>query len=121
MKAAAAKLPTGAAVLSLWQRHPNIVIGSAMVGFALFVAIAAPWLASADPQTIAPFNRLQAPGAEFWFGGDLVGRDVYSRTIYGARVSLAVGLGVAIGGMAFADLPEWCRNDALIVPQEQSA
>lgn len=70
-----------------------------MVGFALFVAIAAPWLATADPQAIAPFNRLEAPGAEFWFGGDLVGRDVYSRTIFGARVSLAVGLGVAIGGI----------------------
>jgi peptide/nickel transport system permease protein len=96
----AASLPTGAAILRLWQRHPNIVIGSAMVGFALFVAIAAPWLANADPQAIAPFNRMEAPGAEFWFGGDLVGRDVYSRTVFGARVSLAVGLGVAIGGIS---------------------
>jgi peptide/nickel transport system permease protein len=95
----ATSLPAGAAILRLWQRHPNIVIGSLMVGFALFVAIAAPWLATADPQAIAPFNRLEAPGAEFWFGGDLVGRDVYSRTIFGARVSLAVGLGVAIGGI----------------------
>jgi peptide/nickel transport system permease protein len=100
LNTAAAKLPITAGILRLWQRHPNIVIGSAMVGFALFVAIAAPWLASADPQTIAPFNRLEAPGADFWFGGDLVGRDVYSRTVYGARVSLAVGLGVAIGGIS---------------------
>lgn len=100
MNTVAAKLPTSAAILRLWQRYPNIVIGSAMVGFALFVAIAAPWLASADPQTIAPFNRLEAPGANFWFGGDLIGRDVYSRTVYGARVSLAVGLGVAIGGIS---------------------
>ena len=100
MNTVATSLPTGAAILRLWQRHPNIVIGSAMVGFALFVAIAAPWLASTDPQTIAPFNRLETPGAEFWFGGDLVGRDVYSRTVFGARVSLAVGLGVAIGGIS---------------------
>lgn len=100
MNTLATSLPTGAAILRLWQRHPNIVIGSAMVGFALFVAIAAPWLANTDPQVIAPFNRLEAPGAEFWFGGDLVGRDVYSRTIFGARVSLAVGLGVAIGGIS---------------------
>lgn len=100
MNTAATSLPTGAAIVRLWQRHPNIVIGSAMVGFALFVAIAAPWLASTDPQAIAPFNRLEAPGAEFWFGGDLIGRDVYSRTVYGARVSLAVGLGVAIGGIS---------------------
>jgi peptide/nickel transport system permease protein len=96
----AANLPTSSGLLRLWRRYPNIVIGSAMVGFALFVAIAAPWLASADPQTIAPFNRLEAPGADFWFGGDLVGRDVFSRTVYGARVSLAVGLGVAIGGIS---------------------
>jgi peptide/nickel transport system permease protein len=96
----ATSLPTGAAILRLWQRHPNIVIGSAMVGFALFVAIAAPWLANTDPQAIAPFNRMEAPGTEFWFGGDLVGRDVYSRTVFGARVSLAVGLGVAIGGIS---------------------
>ena len=100
MNTVAANLPTSSGLLRLWRRYPNIVIGSAMVGFALFVAIAAPWLASADPQTIAPFNRLEAPGADFWFGGDLVGRDVYSRTVYGARVSLAVGLGVAIGGIS---------------------
>ena len=99
MSTVATSLPTGAAILRLWQRHPNILIGSLMVGFALFVAIAAPWLANTDPQAIAPFNRLEAPGAEFWFGGDLVGRDVYSRTVFGARVSLAVGLGVAIGGI----------------------
>ena len=71
-----------------------------MLGTALIAAVAAPWLGTIDPQTIAPFNRLEAPGAEFWFGGDLIGRDVYSRTIYGARISLAVGLGVAIGGIS---------------------
>ena len=99
MNTAVTSLPASAAILRLWQRHPNIIIGSVMVGFALFVAIAAPLLANTDPLTIAPFSRLQAPGAEFWFGGDLVGRDVYSRTVYGARVSLAVGIGVAIGGI----------------------
>lgn len=71
-----------------------------MLSVALLSAIAAPWLGTIDPQTIAPFNRLEAPGAEFWFGGDLIGRDVYSRTVYGARVSLAVGLGVAMGGIS---------------------
>ncbi len=100
MSATAAALPARSGIARLWQRYPNIVIGSVMVGFALFVAIFAPWLTSTDPQTIAPFSRLQVPGAEFWFGGDLVGRDVYSRTVYGARVSLAVGLGVAICGIS---------------------
>ncbi|MFT6437878.1 MAG: peptide/nickel transport system permease protein [Candidatus Azotimanducaceae bacterium] len=72
-----------------------------MLGIALFAALAAPWLGTIDPQMIAPFNRLEAPGEHFWFGGDLIGRDVYSRTIYGSRISLAVGLGVAVIGITF--------------------
>lgn len=87
------------ALLRLWRRHPNIPLGAGMFAVAVVAAIAAPWLGTTDPQMIAPFNRLEAPGADFWFGGDLIGRDVYSRTVYGARVSLAVGLGVAFGGM----------------------
>jgi peptide/nickel transport system permease protein len=103
LSAVATTIPTPQArgLLRLWQRHPNIVIGAAMVAVAVFAAIAAPMLGTIDPQMIAPFNRLEPPGAEFWFGGDLVGRDVYSRTVYGARVSLAVGLGVAIFGILF--------------------
>ncbi|MEO0997835.1 MAG: ABC transporter permease [Pseudomonadota bacterium] len=84
----------------LWRKHPNLVIGAAMLLLAVVAAVAAPWLATADPQTISPFDRLRAPGADFWFGGDLVGRDVYSRTIFGARVSLVVGIGVVIGGVS---------------------
>ncbi len=86
--------------LRLWRRHPNLIVGAGMLILALVAAIAAPWLGTIDPQSIAPFNRLEKPGPEFWFGGDLIGRDVYSRTIYGARVSLSVGLGVAIGGLS---------------------
>lgn len=100
MSATATTIPTQPnALLRLWRRHPNILIGAGMFGVAVVAAIAAPWLGTTDPQMIAPFNRLEAPGADFWFGGDLIGRDVYSRTVYGARVSLAVGLGVAIGGI----------------------
>lgn len=85
-------------VARLWRRHTNLLIGTGMLVVTVFAAIAAPWLGTVDPQAIAPFNRLEVPSPDFWFGGDLVGRDVYSRTVYGARVSLAVGLGVAIGG-----------------------
>jgi len=95
---------TGAAATGLrrlCKRHPNFIIGALMLGTALVAALAAPWLGTIDPQTIAPFNRLEAPGADFWFGGDLVGRDVYSRTIYGSRISLAVGLGVVVIGISF--------------------
>jgi peptide/nickel transport system permease protein len=60
------------------------------------VAAFAPWLGTVDPQAVSPLRRLKPPSAEFWFGSDMLGRDVYSRVIYGARVSLVVGLAVAV-------------------------
>ncbi len=59
------------------------------------IAVFAPFLGTADPTALAPARRLRPPSAEFWFGTDAVGRDIYSRVIYGARVSLAVGFSVA--------------------------
>jgi peptide/nickel transport system permease protein len=61
----------------------------------IVVAIMAPWLGTVDPEAVSPIKRLKQPSAEWWFGSDMLGRDVYSRVIYGARVSLAVGLAVA--------------------------
>ncbi len=84
----------------VWRKHPGLIVGAAMLLLTVAAAVAAPWLHTVDPQAISPFDRLRAPGAGFWFGGDLVGRDVYSRTIYGARVSLAVGIGVVLGGVS---------------------
>ena len=52
------------------------------------------WIAG-DPFRQAPINRLRPPSERFWFGTDQFGRDVFSRTVYGARVSLIVGLAVA--------------------------
>lgn len=49
-----------------------------------------------DPQALSPVRRLKPPSDEYWFGTDMLGRDVYSRVIYGARVSLTVGIAVAI-------------------------
>ena len=60
------------------------------------MAIFAPWLGTVDPQALAPVKRLRWPPAEYWFGTDMLGRDVYSRTLYGARVSLIVAVSVAV-------------------------
>src|SRR5215471_6402178 len=60
------------------------------------MAIFAPWLGTIDPQLVFPIKRLRPPSATSWFGTDMLGRDVYSRVIYGARVSLVVGLAVAL-------------------------
>ena len=102
MSAVTARIPVQRrrGLRQVWQKHPSVVIGAAMLTVTVLAAVAAPWLGTIDPQAIAPFNRLEAPGAQFWFGGDLVGRDVYSRTVYGARVSLAVGAGVVVGGLS---------------------
>ena len=53
-------------------------------------------LIAGDPFRQAPINRLRPPSERWWFGTDQFGRDVFSRTIYGARVSLIVGLSVAL-------------------------
>jgi peptide/nickel transport system permease protein len=60
------------------------------------IALAAPWLATVDPQDINPLARMKPPSSEHYFGTDALGRDVYSRTIWGARVSLVVGIVVAV-------------------------
>jgi peptide/nickel transport system permease protein len=59
------------------------------------IAILAPYLGTVDPTALAPIKRLREPSAEYWFGTDALGRDVYSRVIYGARISLIVGFAVA--------------------------
>jgi peptide/nickel transport system permease protein len=62
----------------------------------VLVAIFAAWLGTIDPQALSPIRRLRPMSAEHWFGTDMLGRDVYSRVIYGTRVSLTVGLAVAL-------------------------
>ena len=78
------------------RRHPTIIIGGVLLTMMALMAIFAPYLGTVDPQALSPIRRLRWPSAEHWFGTDMLGRDVYSRTIYGARVSLTVGLSVAL-------------------------
>src|SRR4249919_330549 len=78
------------------RRHPTIIVGGALLLAMILIAVFAPWLGTVDPQALAPVRRLKWPSASYWFGTDMLGRDVYSRTIYGARVSLAVGISVAL-------------------------
>jgi peptide/nickel transport system permease protein len=76
-------------------RHPAIAIGGALMLAMLFTAIFAPYLGTLDPTAIAPARRTRAPSAAFWFGTDMLGRDIYSRVLFGTRVSLTVGFAVA--------------------------
>ena len=78
------------------RRNPTIAFGAVLLAALIIVGIFAPYIAYADPFKIAPVNRLKPPSERWWFGTDQFGRDIFSRTVYGARVSLIVGLSVAI-------------------------
>ena len=77
-------------------RHPTIFVGGLLVGLMIFIAIFAPYLGTKDPTALAPARRTREPSALYWFGTDMLGRDVYSRVLYGSRVSLLVGFAVAV-------------------------
>jgi peptide/nickel transport system permease protein len=82
------------ALVTFARRNPTIVAGSTILAFMAIVALAAPLIAG-DPRLMNPVNRLKPPSAEFWFGTDGLGRDIFSRCVYGARISLIVGMSVA--------------------------
>jgi peptide/nickel transport system permease protein len=88
--------PTWRRFKDAFRRHPTAIIGGVVLVLMIAVAVFAPWLGTVDPQAVSPLRRLKPPSAEFWFGSDMLGRDVYSRVVYGARVSLVVGLAVAL-------------------------
>jgi peptide/nickel transport system permease protein len=87
--------PTWLRFKDAFRRHPTAIAGAVVLLLMVVVATAAPWLGTTDPLALSPIRRLRPPGAEYWFGTDMIGRDVYSRVIYGTRVSLTVGLAVA--------------------------
>ena len=81
-------------------RHRGALVGLVILAALAAMALAAPWISARDPIRTAPREALQAPGARFVFGSDQFGRDVASRVLHGARVSLLVGLisvSIAVG------------------------
>jgi peptide/nickel transport system permease protein len=77
-------------------QHPAIAIGGGLLVIMALIAIFAPLLGTVDPTALATARRTRAPSSEYWFGSDMLGRDIYSRVLYGARVSLTVGFSVAL-------------------------
>lgn len=97
--APAATRGTGAKAWRFTRRNPTIVLGAAILLFMAIAALLAPLFAG-DAITMLPANRLRPPSAEHWFGTDNLGRDVFARTVYGAQISLLVGIlvaGVSVG------------------------
>lgn len=86
----------------LWQfvrRNPTMACGVVLLCAMVLVAAGAPYLYTVDPLELNPIERLRAPSMTHWFGTDMLGRDLYSRTVYGSRISLFVGLCVAVLSM----------------------
>jgi len=82
---------------SAWvAQHESLIIGGMLLGVVLAVAILAPVIAPYDPNLIRPEIRLMRPNAGHLFGTDNFGRDLFSRTVYGARNSLLVGVSVLL-------------------------
>jgi peptide/nickel transport system permease protein len=94
----------------LATRNKSALIGGAVLALIVLIGVLAPHLGTVDPAQIDPAARNRRPGAEsllreadgrqtrrvHWMGTDSLGRDVYSRVLYGARVSLIVGASVAL-------------------------
>src|SRR6202011_1805619 len=79
---------------------PIIAAASICLALVIASAILAPWLSPHDPLLLAPSQRLKPSSAQFLLGTDGYGRDLLSRTIYGARISLLIGLGAAVFSIA---------------------
>jgi peptide/nickel transport system permease protein len=76
-------------------RYPLAALGAVALIVIVLGALAAPLMGTVDPTALSPANRLKPPTAQNWIGTDQLGRDVWSRLVYGARVSLIVGASVA--------------------------
>ena len=72
------------------------ILGALLVGLLVIVALLAPVLATHDPERLSMTTRLRPPSSEFWFGTDEFGRDLYSRIVYGSRISLVVAATVIL-------------------------
>ncbi len=88
---------------ALLKEHPRVLVASSLLLFLVLVALLAPWMAPADPITTHPDDNLLPPGPGHLLGTDELGRDLLSRVMWGARVSLpvafvAVTVGLTVGG-----------------------
>jgi peptide/nickel transport system permease protein len=104
---------TNPGLLSRWRQHirrqPLAAVGVVLLAGFVLAGLSAPWLAPHNPSDINLLHRLESPSASHWAGTDELGRDTFSRLLWGARLSLAVSvsvvtvslaLGLSIGGLA---------------------
>jgi peptide/nickel transport system permease protein len=87
--------PAAIIVRKLFRRRV-VMVGAVILAVVAALAIFAPWVTPYDPMALKILDRLQSPRATHWFGTDELGRDVFSRVIFGARYSLLIGGSVVL-------------------------
>ncbi|MCA4918768.1 MAG: ABC transporter permease [Roseomonas sp.] len=87
---------TATGLLRRAARRPLPVLGSVLLIVLILSALFAPWLTPYDPFEMNVVDRLLPPNETYWFGTDAYGRDIFTRTLYGGRVSLVIGAAVAV-------------------------
>src|ERR1051326_7440108 len=85
--------------IALGKRNALATAGVVLVTVFVMFALFGPWIAPQSPSNIDLPSRLQPPSAAHWFGTDELGRDIFSRVIYGARISMLVGGSVVAGSL----------------------
>ena len=91
----AAKRPSNSFLARLWRDKPLGALGGVVLLLFVVVGVFAPWVAPYDYNEIAPLDRMQGPSWAHWFGTDNLGRDMLSRCIYGAQLSVIIGCSAA--------------------------
>lgn len=87
-----------------FTQNPLSIVGAVLLVAAFAAAVLAPWLATHEPMKLAIADRLAAPSAEHYFGTDVYGRDIFSRVLYGARISLRVALVASALALSFGTI-----------------
>ena len=110
----------GRILLRRLARHLSFRVGAGIVFVIVVLALAAPLISSGQPNAMALRNRFAPPSAEFWFGADNFGRDIFTRVLYGARNSLWIGFAsatlAAVGGALVGLASAWFRTlDGIIM------
>ena len=90
---------TWSTAATLGRRNVLASVGMVLVAVFIVFALFAPWIAPQIPSNIDLPSRLQPPSGAHWFGTDELGRDIFSRVIYGARISMLVGSSVVAGSL----------------------
>jgi len=106
--------PTRSRLRRRWKRYGPAWVGGAIVLAWILVAILAPWIAPYKPDAVDVTIRLQPPSWAHWMGTDTLGRDVFSRLLHGARLSLLAGFSVVLLGAALGTaigiIAAWARG-----------